>query len=140
METQSYQRHGTRVRAQIPVRVTSLDPVTNFSENCHTLMVNPKGCGVRFPRALQPGSRVRLDQLPGGGIATARVACSLPPTKGNKFWIVGIGLDSPANLWCLMPSPEDWGEYASVPRFFPASAPLAGKDFTSIGSGGRRKL
>jgi hypothetical protein len=27
-----------------------------------------------------------------------------------------------------------------VPRFFPASAPLAGKDFTSIGSGGRRKL
>jgi hypothetical protein len=27
-----------------------------------------------------------------------------------------------------------------VPRFFPASAALASKDFTSIGSGARRKL
>src|ERR1700688_2584718 len=104
METRSYHRQGTRVRAQIPVRVTSLDPVSTFSENCHTLMVNPRGCGVRFPRALKLGSRVRVDQLPGGASATARVACSLPPTNGNKFWTIGIGLDFPANLWFLVPS------------------------------------
>jgi hypothetical protein len=119
MQTDSYQRHGTRVRAQIPLRVTGLGPVGLFSENCHTLMVNPRGCGVRFPRALKLGSRVRVDQLPGGGSATARVACSLPPTKGNKFWTIGIGLDFPANLWCLAPSPKDWGAYASVPSYFP---------------------
>ena len=116
-----HQRHGTRVRAQIPVRLTSLEPVSTFSESCHTLMVNPRGCGIRFPRPLPAGSRVKVDQLPGGGSATARVACSLPPNGGSKFWIIGIGLDSPANLWCLAPSPEDWGEYASVPRFFPGS-------------------
>jgi len=119
METRPYQRHGTRVRAQIPVRISGLDPESTFSENCHTLMVNPRGCGVRFPRALKPGSRVRVDHLPGGGSATARVACSLPPTKGTRFWIVGIGLDYPSNLWCLAPSPKDWGEYASVPSYFP---------------------
>jgi hypothetical protein len=83
-------------------------------------MVNPRGCGIRFPRALKPGSRVRLDQLPGGAIATARVACSLPPTKASKFWVIGIGVDRPGNLWCLAPAPEDWGAYAAVPKFFPA--------------------
>ena len=139
METRSYQRHGTRVRAQIPVRVASLDPVTTFSENCHTLLVNPKGCGVRFPRALKPGSRVRVDQLPGGGSATAQVACSLPPTKGNKFWIIGIGLDSPANLWCLAPSPKDWGEHAAIPRFFPASVTQSAEGLRSAGANLRRK-
>jgi len=117
--TVPYQRHGTRVRAQIPVRLISLDPACTFSENCHTLMVNPRGCGVRFPRALKLGSRVKMDQLPGGGSTTARVACSLPPSQGNKFWIIGIGIDTPGNLWCIAPAPEDWGEAASVPKFFP---------------------
>ena len=121
------QRHGTRVRAQIPVRLIGLEAVSTFSENCHTLMVNPRGCGVRFPRALQPGSRVKVDQLPGGGSATARVACSLPPSKGSKFWIIGIGVDTPGNLWCLAPAPEDWGEAAVIPRFFPVSVKNSGE-------------
>jgi hypothetical protein len=128
METH-YRRHGTRVRAQIPVRLTSLEPISTFSENCHTLMVNPQGCGVRFPRPLQPGSRVKVDQLPGGGSATARVACSLPPSNGSKFWIIGIGVDTPGNLWRLAPTPEDWGKEAAVPKFFPASVSLAAADF-----------
>jgi hypothetical protein len=118
METH-YQRHGTRVRAQIPVRLTSLEPVSVFSENCLTLMVNPRGCGVRFPRELKLGSRVKVDQLPGGRSTTARVACSLPPSKGSKFWIIGIGLDSPENPWLLAPAPKDWGEYPSAPCYFP---------------------
>jgi hypothetical protein len=138
METHS-QRHGTRVRAQIPVRVTSLDPMSAFSESCHTLLVNPKGCGVRFPGPLKPGSRVRVDQLPGGGSATARVACSLPPSNGSKFWIIGIGLDSPANLWCLAPSPEDWGADAAVPKFFPVAVTLTGEGSRRPAGIARRK-
>ena len=122
METKIYRRHGTRVRAQIPVRISSLDPINTFSENCYTLLVNPRGCGVRFPRPLPPGSPVRVDQLPGGGSVTARVACSLAPAKGSRFWIVGIGLDFPGNPWCLAPAPEDWGADAEIPKFFPASA------------------
>jgi hypothetical protein len=127
--TTPYQRHGTRVRAQIPLRLTSLEPVANFPENCHTTMVNPRGCGVRFSRALKAGSRVRVDQLPGGGSVTARVACSVPPSQGNKFWLIGIGMDTPGNLWCLAPAPEDWGEDAAIPKFFPVSVGHSGADF-----------
>ena len=113
-------RRGTRVRAQIPLYLTSLDPVATFSESCHTVLVNPQGCGVRFKGPLKQGLRVRVDRLPGGGNAIARVACSLPPAAGGKYWLIGIGLDVPGNLWCLAPSPSDWGNYASVPKFFPA--------------------
>jgi hypothetical protein len=109
------QRLGTRVKAQIPVRLTSLDPSLAFSESCYTLLVNPKGCGVRCQRPLEPGLRVKVDQLPGGEAAMARVACSIPPKNGGRFWIIGIGLDTPANLWHMFPTPPDWGTYASSP-------------------------
>lgn len=116
-------RFGTRVRAQIPLRLTSLDPSVSFSEGCHTLLVNPRGCGVRFPRPLKPGLRVRVDGLPDGGSAKARVACSLPPASGSKYWLVGIGLDDPGNPWYLAPAPADWGNYA-VATGFPSAAVL----------------
>lgn len=115
-------RFGTRVRAQIPLRLVSLDPSSTFSENCYTLLVNPQGCGVRFNRPLKPGLRVRVDGLPGGGSITARVASNLPPPNGGRYWTVGIGLDAPGNHWCLAPVPADWGNYASSPKFFPASS------------------
>ena len=114
-------RRGTRVRAQIPVRLTSLDPARTFSEPCHTVVVNPQGCGVRLTRPLEPGTQIRVDDLPRGGSITAKVASSLPLQTGSKYWLVGICLDSPGNLWCLAPSPQDWGPDASVPRFFPSS-------------------
>src|SRR5436190_341721 len=37
------ERRSTRIRAQIPLRVTSLDPAIQFSEQCHTLVVNTEG-------------------------------------------------------------------------------------------------
>jgi hypothetical protein len=36
-------RRSTRIRAQLPLRVTSLDPALQFSEHCHTLVVNVQG-------------------------------------------------------------------------------------------------
>ena len=120
------------MRAQIPVRLVSLDPSSAFAENCYTLLVNPQGCGVRFSRPLQPGLRVRVEALPGGGSLTARVISSLPPANGSKYWTVGIGLDSPGNPWCLSPVPADWGSYTSAPKFFPASA--SGVAATQAGS------
>lgn len=114
VESLIQRRHGTRIRAQIPLRITSLDPTHSFSENCHTMMVNPQGCGIRFRRALKAGIRVRLDGLPGGRCATARVACSLPPGSGEKFWTIGIGLEAPGNYWCIAPTPADWDGTASA--------------------------
>src|SRR4029077_494637 len=98
----------TRVRAQIPLRVTSLDPATQLSESCHTLVVNPHGCGVRLPCPLEPGMPVRLDDLPGGNHATARVANCVPLGTENKYWLVGLALDQAGNVWCIHPTPADW--------------------------------
>jgi hypothetical protein len=130
-------RRGTRVRAQIPVRLTSLDPATKFSENCHTVVVNPQGCGVRFSHPLEPGLQVRVEDLPGGGSATARVASSLPLQTSSKYWLVGICLEQPANWWCLAPTPQDWEQFSSTPRFLPSSVKSAGGQFVSRQAGVR---
>jgi|SRR5581483_2156452 len=108
VDSQPQRRRGTRVRAQIPVRITSLDPATSFSENCYTMMVNPQGCGIRCSRPLATGLQIRVDALPGRKTALARVANTRPLAAGSKFWIVGIALDSPGNLWCITPAPADW--------------------------------
>jgi hypothetical protein len=125
---QPQRRLGTRVRAQIPVRVTSLDPTINFSESCYTLMVNPKGCGIRCSRPLRPGTQLRVDELPGRGAALATVACARPLEQGSRYWIVGIALEYPANLWCIAPAPDDWGTYSAPAKFFPASLKTLGEN------------
>src|SRR5215475_7691982 len=65
-------RRMTRMRVEIPLRLATLSPAPIFAEETHTLVVNPQGCGVRLSRALDPGTRVLLDGLPGGMQATAR--------------------------------------------------------------------
>jgi len=103
-------RHTTRVRAQIPVRVVSLDPKVEFIERCHTLVVNAEGCGLRLSRPLDPGLPVLLDELPDGSSATAQVANCVPLGGEGKYWVVGLALDQPANIWCIKPAPADWGD------------------------------
>jgi len=109
-------RHGTRLRAQIPLRVTSLDPGTRFSERCHTMLVNPYGCGIRFPRCLKPGMRIRMEELPSGASAIATVASNVRISEQSEYWLVGLGLDSPGNLWCISPTPTDWESTMAVLR------------------------
>jgi hypothetical protein len=72
--------------------------------------------------------QVRVDNLPGGGSATAQVACSLPLQLSSKYWLIGISLEQPANWWCLAPTPQDWDQYSSAPRFFPSSIRSAAAD------------
>lgn len=102
-------RRSTRIRAQIPLRVSSLDPSFPFSERCYTVVINTEGCGVRLASPLEPGLAISLDDLPGGKTRTARVAnCVALGTEG-KYWLVGLALDEPGqNIWCLHPAPADW--------------------------------
>lgn len=102
-------RRSTRIRAQIPFRLVSLDAAIPFSEHCHTLVVNTEGCGVRLSRPLEAGMPVLLDELPGGTSAPARVANCVPLGTGSKYWLVGIALEQPGNIWCIQPAPADWG-------------------------------
>jgi len=103
-------RRPTRIRTQIPIRVRSLETVPGFSEDCHTLVVNLNGCGVRLRRPLEPGCRVILENLPGGNQAPAAVANCIPLGKDGKYWLLGIALDEPGNVWCIYPVPADWGD------------------------------
>lgn len=91
-------------------------------------MVNPQGCGIRSPRPLEKGTQLRIEDLPGRGITAATVACTRPLEEGSKYWIVGIALEAPGNLWCMAPVPTDWGTYIAPPKFFPMSVKYVGEN------------
>jgi hypothetical protein len=114
VNSQDSGRRSTRIRAQIPFRLTRLDTDVRTSERCYTLVVNPQGCGVRLSKPLEPGVPVQLDELPGGTSVTARVANCVPLGTEGKYWLVGIALDQPGNVWCIRPEPADWGREIAV--------------------------
>jgi len=103
-------RRSTRLRAQIPLRIRSLDADCQFCEDCHTLVVNLNGCGLRLRHPVEPGCRVMLEELPGGKQAAAVVANCIPLGTDGKYWLLGIALEKAGNVWCLHPVPADWGE------------------------------
>jgi hypothetical protein len=106
------ERRSRRVRAQIPIQVTSLDPAFPFSEPCYTLVINTQGCGVRCSQSLEVGLPVEI-KTPTRQV-TARVANGVPLGAEGKFWLVGLALDEPGNVWGIHPAPADWGEEKSV--------------------------
>jgi hypothetical protein len=106
-------RRMTRVRVEIPLRLATLAPAPLFAEESHTLVVNPQGCGVKLSRALDPGTRVLLDGLPGGAQATARVANCLPLGADGKYFLLGLALETTGNVWGITSPPADWGSEAT---------------------------
>jgi hypothetical protein len=123
-------RRMTRVRVEIPVRVATLAPAPVFAEQSHTLVVNPQGCGVKLSRALDPGTRLLLDGLPGGVHVNARVANCLPLGTDGKFFLLGLALESPGNVWGIQNPPADWSaEDAEIVVPAPAEDPVKKKNW-----------
>lgn len=118
-------RRSTRIRAQIPLQIVSLDPGIDFTESCQTLVVNTQGCGVRLHQKVEIGTRVEL-RLATGQRASAFVANSVPLGSDGKFHLVGIALEEPGNIWGIHPCPEDWGEPKVLVA--PAEAVVAAND------------
>jgi hypothetical protein len=98
-------RRGTRISVEIPITLSSLDPAHPFSERCLTILVNPQGCAARFPRRLEIGTTVRLEGVPAEVTVTARVVNCIAI---EKFWLLGLALDEPGNVWGIQSPPEDW--------------------------------
>jgi hypothetical protein len=115
--TQKTTRRSTRVRVEIPITVTSLDRKHPFAAECMALVVSPQGCGFRASQALPLETPVLLGNLPSGGSASARVANCLPLGNDGKFFLIGVQLYNPGNVWGIADPPADWN---SVPS--PASA------------------
>jgi hypothetical protein len=101
-------RRSTRLRVEIPVSVISLDRLRPFAENCMVLVVSAQGCGFRCSRALQVETPVMVNNLPGGGSVTGRVANCLPLGSDGKFFLVGVSLYTHGNVWGIADPPEDW--------------------------------
>ena len=107
-------RRGTRINYKIPITLTSLDPADPFSGPGVTLLVNLQGCAARFGRALKIGTAVRLDGLPVKDNVIARVVNCIRPGEYEKFWILGLVLDEPGNVWGVESPPEDWHTNSSL--------------------------
>jgi len=100
-------RRSSRVPVNVPVRVTSLEPNSQFSEICETLVVSAHGCALRFPLQLDTGSALRLHGR-GGRQATAYVVFCQPMGLGGQGYRLGARLDRPENFWGLESYPDDW--------------------------------
>jgi len=114
-------RRSTRLRVEIPVTVTSMDRRHQFSASCVALVVSPQGCGFRASQALPLETPVLLSELPGGGSASARVANCLPLGNDGKFFLIGVSLYNPGNVWGIADPPADWNCASAASA---ASAPV----------------
>ncbi len=100
-------RRSSRVPANVPVRVTSMEPDAQFSEICETLVVSAHGCALRFPMKVDTGSTLRL-QRRGGRQATAYVVFCQPMGPDGLSFRLGAQLERPENFWGLESFPDDW--------------------------------
>lgn len=79
-------RRSTRLSLQIPVAVTSLDPVRNFREECKTAVVNVHGCGVIVHQRLEGETPIMVELLSSGAKKRASVVAAVPSAKGAGCW------------------------------------------------------
>ena len=107
-------RRSTRVRAEIPVRVRSLDPHKPFDLLTRTLIVNAQGCGLHSSSDLPVGCAVEMaiaDRVIRGRILNST---AVDPQKSS--WVTGIELETPGNVWALPNPPADWASFAAAAK------------------------
>jgi hypothetical protein len=127
-------RRSTRLRVQIPVTLTSLDRRQVFVAECTALIVSPQGCGLRTTQALPLETPVMLSGLPGDASVSARVANCLPIGLDGKYFLVGVSLYNPGNVWGIADPPEDWNCAAAAAaagapsKTVPTKGPVQRKD------------
>lgn len=80
------------------------------------MLVNLQGCALRIDRAVDVGSAVILEGLPGASRLRGKVVASISLGKHEKpFWLLGVAIDEPGNIWGISNPPEDWAERSADP-------------------------
>ena len=129
-------RRSTRIRWQIPIQITSVDPRVPFNETCETVAVNAHGCGVICHTPLEKGTPVKLGLLPDNREVMAHIADVVKLGEDGRAWLLGLQLDVPANVWGVRNPPHDWDKPSAGQESEPAAAPLAASAAAGAGSSG----
>lgn len=122
------ERHSTRISCEIPFTLTSLDPDHPFSEPCSAILANLHGCAARCSRSLEIGTPVQLDGLPPKRRVAAHIVNCFSPGKYAKFWMVGLALDEPGNVWGIASPPADWTPERQTEQIIPRALILCLED------------
>ena|ERR1700756_3113010 len=102
-------RRSTRIPCEIPVTLTGLDS-TNASSRAVIILVNVQGCALRSDHPMQVGSTVRVEGLPSGKSAYARIVNCISLGEHEKLWLLGLALVKPENVWGIKTPPNDWAQ------------------------------
>jgi hypothetical protein len=108
-------RRSSRLPIALPILVTSLEPDSDFSEVCETLVVSAHGCAMRSSIKLDVGAPVQFESKDGRWTMAHIVDCQ-PMDSDEQGWMLGAKLDQPDNFWGLETCPDDWSHLAEVPR------------------------
>lgn len=122
-------RRSTRVRADIPVRLRSLDPQKPFDILTRTLIVNAQGCGLHSPSDLAVGTPVEIAVE--DRVIRGRILNSTPVDPQGSSWVTGIELETPGNVWGLPNAPADWPKFIAAVRPQPAASHPFAKNATN---------
>jgi hypothetical protein len=100
-------RRSSRVPVTVPILVTSLQPGSQFSEVCETMVVSAHGCSMRSPAKLDAGAPLHFHNQEGQE-TTAQVVYCQPIDSDGQGWRLGAKFERPENFWGLKSFPKDW--------------------------------
>ena len=106
-------RSGTRVSCDIPVTLRSL-AIT--AESSVIVLANPQGCAARCNHPLKIGTSIQIEGLPLNRSIAATVVNCIHLGKHEKFWLLGLSLMEPGNVWGIVDVPEDWEQHRMKKR------------------------
>ncbi len=123
-------RRSTRVFQAVPLSVSGQNRVGNlFLESTSAVAVNCHGCLYPSRHEYRHGSWVTLE-VPNQHVnmlarpVRAQVKFVRLPRSPQELYLVGVELESPANVWGITTAPEDWLRFADAPLNPSPNAPV----------------
>jgi hypothetical protein len=112
--TDKNERRSTRIPETVRLSVSGESKLGNmFSESTLTLAVNCHGCIYPSRNEHRTGSWVTLEfpsqtSVPQNRPVRAQVKFVRAPRYQNDHYEIGVELETPANVWRIVSTPEDW--------------------------------
>jgi len=119
-----HQRRGHRVMLTISILVTGThDDGRRFSEESHTVVLNPHGAMILLAEIVKPGQQLKIRHIMSGETRECTVA-DVGQKRDNKREVGIELLDSAAQFWHVAFPPDNWSPHSPEAKQFQAK-PLA---------------